>query len=463
MKRRRNGCGTLISKGKGKPWLAKWKFDGKTYYRSTGETEKKKAAIKLAEFVRPFQDKTELEVLNNLKAKVESKSELISQSENCGVLIADLMDKFANDITSADIAESSMRGYRGYVTSFISFLGANHPDVVEMKQVTSEIAKEYLEDSKDSVCTNLYNFRLIFLRRLWKMFGKEGGCKNVWIDFPKRKVDKGSGRRELTVEEVAKLVDSVKDDEEMKILFALGIYTGLRKGDCSLLKWSNIDFVKRIVSVIPMKTKRHITSALQIPIHDALFSLLMKRKRKVEKNATEDGGFVIPSIASKYSSGTLDHELRRLFDKCGIDGITEDEKGRRKIVASFHSLRHTFVSMNINGGMNPLLVQRIVGHTSVDMTDHYFHQNRTALVNGISKMPDVLNVDAKNVKVIERVSVDLDRDVVELLLKLGSDVNNVIRNLAKGCETVDAEVVTAEVTAVEDKSEVKALGFKKVA
>ena len=84
-------------------------------------------------------------------------------------------------------------------------------------------------------------------------------------------------------------------------------------------------------------------------------------------------------------------------------------------------------------------------------------------MNGISKMPDVLNVDAKNVKVIERVSVDLDRDVVELLLKLGSDVNNVIRNLAKGCETVDAEVVTAEVTAVEDKSEVKALGFKKVA
>ena len=107
MKRRRNGCGTLISKGKGKPWMAKWKFDGKTYYRSTGEVDKKKASLKLAEFVRPFQEKTELEVLNNLKAKVESKSELISQSEITGVKISDLMEKFENDLNSADITQST--------------------------------------------------------------------------------------------------------------------------------------------------------------------------------------------------------------------------------------------------------------------------------------------------------------------------------------------------------------------
>lgn len=436
--------------------MAKWKFDGKVYYRSTGETDKKKASQVLAEFVKPFQEKTQLEVLNNLKAKVESKTELIAQGENAGVKIAELMDKFDNDLTSADIAESSKRSYRGYFASFTKFLSEHHPDVVEMKQVTKEIAKEYLEGSIDTVCTNLYNFRLIFLRRLWKMFGKEGGCKNVWEEFPKRKVDKSSGRRELTIEEVAKLIDSVKNDEEMKILFALGIYTGLRKGDCSLLKWSNVDLVKRIVSVIPMKTKRHITSPLQIPIHNVLFSLLVERKKKVEKNGIDDGGFVIPKIAGRYMNGELARDLKTLFERCGIEGTTTDEKGRRKLVATFHSLRHTFVSMNINGGMNPLLVQRIVGHTSVDMTDHYFHQNQSALVAGISKMPDVLNVDAKDVKVIERVTVELDKDVVELLLKIGSDMNQTIRDLLKNAET-------AKVTKVENTTDMKLITFNKVA
>ena len=54
-KRRKNGSGTLVSKGRGKPWLAKWVYQGKVYYRSTGEIDKQKAKDKLGSFCNSGQ------------------------------------------------------------------------------------------------------------------------------------------------------------------------------------------------------------------------------------------------------------------------------------------------------------------------------------------------------------------------------------------------------------------------
>ena len=46
--KREKGFGTLINKGLNKPWLAKWVYEGKVYYKSTGEVDKKKAYFSIA-------------------------------------------------------------------------------------------------------------------------------------------------------------------------------------------------------------------------------------------------------------------------------------------------------------------------------------------------------------------------------------------------------------------------------
>ena len=38
-----------------------------------------------------------------------------------------------------------------------------------------------------------------------------------------------------------------------------------------------------------------------------------------------------------------------------------------------HSLRHLFATRAQEAGMNPFLVQSILGHTTLDMTGHYTH------------------------------------------------------------------------------------------
>ncbi len=52
-------------------------------------------------------------------------------------------------------------------------------------------------------------------------------------------------------------------------------------------------------------------------------------------------------------------------------GITEEIQKARKIV--FHSLRHTYVSLSRGAGVPDFIVQRVVGHKSMGMTDKYSH------------------------------------------------------------------------------------------
>lgn len=435
-KRRKNGSGTLVSKGRGKPWLAKWVYQGKVYYRSTGEIDKQKAKDKLAEFVKPYQEDSNIEVLHNLIAKAKSaeerRSEEIEAAKN--IPLDEVMDKFLNDLSLADVVEQTKANYAHYFSALTSFLKLKHPEVTSMKQVTEEIAREFLEDTKDKVVVDTYNFRLVFYKRVWKTLGKEAGCeKNVWDSFEKRKGCKCTSRREFTVEELAKMFDCIKDDDETTLLFSFGIYTGLRKSDCCKMKWENIDLVKREIVIIPQKVKRHLSSPIHIPMHKALFGLLVMRKNKVEAEKIEDNGFVIPkfSKADKHAWRIVD----KVFKDCKIETSKVDENGHRKLIAGFHSLRHTFVSLNINGGMNPMLVQKIVGHSTVNMTEHYFHQNHQAMVDGISKMPDVLKLtNQENVIDVEATAqacVQIDEDVYQKLLKMSADgnINDTLRKL----------------------------------
>ena len=54
-------------------------------------------------------------------------------------------------------------------------------------------------------------------------------------------------------------------------------------------------------------------------------------------------------------------------------------RSRKTVVASFHSLRHTFVSLSANAGVPLPVVQSIVGHTSTARTRHYGHANEAVL------------------------------------------------------------------------------------
>ena len=53
----------------------------------------------------------------------------------------------------------------------------------------------------------------------------------------------------------------------------------------------------------------------------------------------------------------------------------------------FHAFRHSYVSMLINSGVNPLVVRDLVGHTTVDMTARYTHVALDTKINAVKSLP----------------------------------------------------------------------------
>jgi integrase/recombinase XerD len=428
MSRRDNGFGSLISKGTNKPYLAKWTYQGKTYYKTTGEIDKRKALKILEKLTRPFREKSKIEVLKNIESKIKDVEDEIKLNnlKLPGIKLVDLENVYRNSLYIKDITESTLNVYCGYINNFVKWISKNHSDIIEMKDVSKKIVEEYFVYLANNRSVVVFNATLVLFKKLWNVFKDEGRyTDNPFNDLSRRKGE-GSKRRELTVEELYKIFEYIKDKEDMLCLFSLGLYTGLRIGDCACLKWNNVDLFKRIISVVPKKTKRY-TGQIDIPIHNSLFvvlSLMWKSKG--------DNEYVIPEIAKLYNKGILKNRITRIFKNCGIV-TSEIENGKVSILCNFHSLRHSFVSMNINNGMSPLLVQNIVGHSSVDMTKHYFHSNEGVIRNGINNMPDLLGCS-------DYVDMSIKDSDVELLKEVynkdkDSCLSDTIKRLVKYYKT----------------------------
>ena len=112
----------------------------------------------------------------------------------------------------------------------------------------------------------------------------------------------------------------------------------------------------------------------------------------LEIPAANRRGYVMPQCAEMYlkQAGELSARFMRVFKSAGIETATEGQEGSRKrCLVGFHSLRHTFVSLAANAGVPLAFVQSIVGHSTVEMTRHYFHESEAALNSAVSALPDI--------------------------------------------------------------------------
>jgi hypothetical protein len=106
-------------------------------------------------------------------------------------------------------------------------------------------------------------------------------------------------------------------------------------------------------------------------------------------------GYVLPQIGAwaalgAKGMGRIHHRIGKIFHNAGIVTSVKVEGRKWKAPeASFHSLRHTFVSMSANAGVPLHIVQAIVGHESTAMTRHYYHENVAALQQAVEAIPSI--------------------------------------------------------------------------
>ena len=201
------------------------------------------------------------------------------------------------------------------------------------------------------------------------------------------------------------LIPQPHPSSEWYKLILIGIYTGLRLGDCCRLDWSQINLPEGVIQLVPEKTQRHHKRIVTIPVHPALGEALLavpgavvpgavvrddEPSTKHQALSTTLSGPVLPMVAGMYGRARwqVSDQLSRIFKAAHIQtSVMIEGRKRRTPEASFHSLRHTFVSFAANAGVPLHIVQSIVGHESTAMTRHYYHENIAALKSAVAAIP----------------------------------------------------------------------------
>lgn len=145
-----------------------------------------------------------------------------------------------------------------------------------------------------------------------------------------------------------------------KPLFVLALYTGLRRSDLRLLKWTSVDLTAGVIRLVMRKTKRPVLLPIVPKVRAALDAC---RKRTVMSE------YVLLTPEGKpYSESTI----KRYFKTAkAIAGITRRFR--------FHDQRHTFASTLASKGINSFTLRDLLGHTSTRTTERYARPSVEAL------------------------------------------------------------------------------------
>ncbi len=143
--------------------------------------------------------------------------------------------------------------------------------------------------------------------------------------------------------------------------FAVLVYTGLRRGEAIGLRWADVDLERRIITVrrsydSTTKSKKHRT----VPVPAELAALL--RAYKLADPWKVD--VVFPNASGEMISrnAKLEALFRTALGRVGLPKMR------------VHDLRHVFASHFVMGGGDIFTLQRILGHSTPQLTsDTYAH------------------------------------------------------------------------------------------
>ena len=220
-------------------------------------------------------------------------------------------------------------------------------------------------------------------------------------------------RRFLTPEEEMIFLKQAETSWYKEVLHVM-LNSGLRIGEVGGLTWDDIDFRKKTIHVrkqlmcqydkgkktLKMTSPKTYNSDRRIPflgnVEEMLYSQEEKQQRLIRElgdryRCPEEYNLVfVTSMGSPVTRYILGKEINNIVEEINLkENIEAIKENRNPIVFEKvypHALRHTFCSRCFERGLNPKVVQKLMGHQNYSTTiDIYTHVTENAYDEEVRK------------------------------------------------------------------------------
>ena len=380
-----------------------FKINGQRFKGCTHKTVKREALAfeaKLKDDLRALKeeqsDQTKKETLIRFREKITA------EIQGNSIPLEELWDRFYVEGPSQMKRipnEKGWKGKRSVWEDFHYFLNERHPKCQNLNEITIEMAQEYIGCIKKTgkfnktisstshgtytnpvtkMSSSSINNYITQLRQIFRVMAKSAKLLNNPFDHVEKVKISKKPRDVFEIYELEKIDKYLRDKKSNKelnngeqlnfiineALYVIGINTGLRRADISLLKWSDVDFKVKSIKRELRKTKESVC----VPLTLQLYTFLK------EKEVLRVNDYVTPELAEMYieNDDGVGRRFKVMLKDLDIDCLKAyDDRSRKISNKDIHSLRHTFCYLHGMQGTELVTVQSMVGHMDKKMTEAY--------------------------------------------------------------------------------------------
>ena len=269
-----------------------------------------------------------------------------------------LLDGFVLRCKAKSLSPGTIRWYKDKLTPFLAFLvGQRIKDIVEVSPTNVRAYLEHLR-GKGHCHGSVYR-TYTGIGTFLGFLVKEGFMEKNPIELVEKPKNVKPIIPALTMEQSKALLEQFDQDSFPELrtwaLLVILLDTGLRISEALSIRKKDVDMQKNSIRVLGKGSKER-----DVPLGNTAKQALLQYMIKVSGLKSQELLFV-----NRFGGGinrrTIQRQLQLYARKAGISGVR----------VSPHSIRHTFATQYILNGGDAFSLQKILGHTTLDMVRVY--------------------------------------------------------------------------------------------
>lgn len=314
------------------------------------------------------------------------------------------------DAKSAEgLRKRTLADYKNHHRYLVQWLGEVHPEVKYVTDVTPQLLREYIyylshekpqyeghpyksdgDKAKLGLGPGCVNVRITTMKSFFGWLYRE----SVIPSNPASNIKKQAVEQDTIgafTDEQTQLLLQQPDRHTFAgfrdyVLMRLLLESGMRINEVLSLTTGNIDLKTRLITLSGSQNKNR--KARIIPLSTDMVRLLMDLIAENQTYFSDATHLFLANYGESLSQEGITHRIKHYGRQAGID---------KHVRCSPHTFRHTFAKNFLTAGGDIIALQRILGHSSMDMVRKYVQHTPEDLRNAHDKFTVHLNSSRRRV------------------------------------------------------------------